>query len=69
VNTLKISAPPLIYDIETLMVYMMDSAPTYLAELMTSEFNQGYLAGFVLASIDHQQAEIEAREENTDDQE
>jgi hypothetical protein len=59
VNILKVTAPPVIYDIETLMVYMMDGAPTHLADLMTTEFTQGYMAGFVMATIDEQQAQIE----------
>lgn len=43
------------------MIYMMDSAPTHLADLMTNEFTQGYLAGFVMSMVDYQQAEIEYR--------
>lgn len=59
VNLLRISAPPLTTDIETLMVYMMDACPTHLADLMTNEFTQGYLAGFVMSMVDYKQAEIE----------
>ncbi len=59
VNTLRTTAPNFIYDIETLIVYMMDAAPTHLADLMTNEFTQGYLAGFVVSMVDYAQAEYE----------
>lgn len=67
VNHLGVSAPDFIYDIDTLIYYMMEACPQYMADFMNSEFTQGYLAGFVLALADFDALQIEQAGEEDDD--